>query len=416
MKSNEAKKVNYLLIGHIETRFGDPITSISLNSRYCIIGTMFGKLILYTIKIKEATIILEHSEEEILNINFSSNNNSNSHDFYCCVGDKSILKYSIRQNLLNKNNQTVTLIATINNYSDECLHVKVCDNALVFCTKEIYFMVAIEQLKKKPMVLNTTDSSYIIKNVETMEIIEKGFIKTTNYIVPFDFDGKYFILLQFFTVTERMLCSFNVITLKTWKHLLREDFGVLNYCKFINDNKVFIVRKFNLCEIRIMDDNFTITHSFQNIGDKVIGLDFFYKITKSVNKSTNVLDLNKKKDKDDISETETKKLYYNNNLSGEDNLNSSFGDKNNILYNSENIRANTDINFILLDVDGNVNFYNVDKGIKNLFNVNKVNEIDKSIREKGLFSLNYPYIIKYYHPFLAMSTDDGCYIFQIINI
>ena len=416
MKSNEVKKVNYLLIGHIETRFGDPITSISLNSRYCIIGTMFGKLILYTIKIKEATIILEHSEEEILNINFSSNNNSNSHDFYCCVGDKSILKYSIRQNLLNKNNQTVTLIATINNYSDECLHVKVCDNALVFCTKEIYFMVAIEQLKKKPMVLNTTDSSYIIKNVETMEIIEKGFIKTTNYIVPFDFDGKYFILLQFFTVTERMLCSFNVITLKTWKHLLREDFGVLNYCKFINDNKVFIVRKFNLCEIRIMDDNFTITHSFQNIGDKVIGLDFFYKITKSVNKSTNVLDLNKKKDKDDISETETKKLYYNNNLSGEDNLNSSFGDKNNILYNSENIRANTDINFILLDVDGNVNFYNVDKGIKNLFNVNKVNEIDKSIREKGLFSLNYPYMIKYYHPFLAISTDDGCYIFQLINI
>lgn len=416
MKSNEAKKVNYLLIGHIETRFGDPITSISLNSRYCIIGTMFGKLILYTIKIKEATIILEHSEEEILNINFSSNNNSNSHDFYCCVGDKSILKYSIRQNLLNKNNQTVTLIATINNYSDECLHVKVCDNALVFCTKEIYFMVAIEQLKKKPMVLNTTDSSYIIKNVETMETIEKGFIKTTNYIVPFDFDGKYFILLQFFTVTERMLCSFNVITLKTWKHLLREDFGVLNYCKFINDNKVFIVRKFNLCEIRIMDDNFTITHSFQNIGDKVIGLDFFYKITKSVNKSTNVLDLNKKKDKDDISETETKKLYYNNNLSGEDNLNSSFGDKNNILYNSENIRANTDINFILLDVDGNVNFYNADKGIKNLFNVNKVNEIDKSIREKGLFSLNYPYMIKYYHPFLAISTDDGCYIFQLINI
>ena len=416
MKSNEAKKVNYLLIGHIETRFGDPITSISLNSRYCIIGTMFGKLILYTIKIKEATIILEHSEEEILNINFSSNNNSNSHDFYCCVGDKSILKYSIRQNLLNKNNQTVTLIATINNYSDECLHVKVCDNALVFCTKEIYFMVAIEQLKKKPMVLNTTDSSYIIKNVETMETIEKGFIKTTNYIVPFDFDGKYFILLQFFTVTERMLCSFNVITLKTWKHLLREDFGVLNYCKFINDNKVFIVRKFNLCEIRIMDDNFTITHSFQNIGDKVIGLDFFYKITKSVNKSTNVLDLKKKKDKDDISETETKKLYYNNNLSGEDNLNSSFGDKNNILYNSENIRANTDINFILLDVDGNVNFYNVDKGIKNLFNVNKVNEIDKSIREKGLFSLNYPYMIKYYHPFLAISTDDGCYIFQLINI
>jgi len=73
--------------------------------------------------------------------------------------------------------------------------VKDCDNAIVYMTKEIYFMVAIEQIKKKPMILNTTDSSYVVKNVENMDVIEKGYIKTTNYIVPFDFDGKYFILL-----------------------------------------------------------------------------------------------------------------------------------------------------------------------------------------------------------------------------
>ncbi len=51
-----------------------------------------------------------------------------------------------------------------------------------------------------------------------------------------------------------------------------------------------------------------------------------------------------------------------------------------------------------------------------LFNVNKVPEIDKSVREKGLFSLNYPYMIKFYHPYLAISTDNGCYIFQLISI
>ena len=282
MKLNEEKKVNYILIGYIETRFGDPISSININSNFCIIGTMMGKLILYNINKRQSMMLIENSEEEILNINFSSNNNNYSNDFYCCIGDKSILKYSIKPYLLNNNYPIVTLTSTINNYTDESSHLKDCDNAIVYCCKEIYFMVAIEQLKKKPMILNTTDSNYIVKNIENMETIEKGMIKTTNYIVPFDFNGKYFILLQFFTVTERMLCSFNVFTMKAWKHLLKQEFGLLNYCKFINDNKLFIVRKFNICEIRIMDDNFTLTETFNHLGDRVIGLDFFYKIIKSI--------------------------------------------------------------------------------------------------------------------------------------
>ena len=413
MKLNEEKKVNYILIGYIETRFGDPISSININSNFCIIGTMMGKLILYNINKRQSMMLIENSEEEILNINFSSNNNNYSNDFYCCIGDKSILKYSIKPYLLNNNYPIVTLTSTINNYTDESSHVKDCDNAIVYCCKEIYFMVAIEQLKKKPMILNTTDSNYIVKNIENMETIEKGMIKTTNYIVPFDFNGKYFILLQFFTVTERMLCSFNVFTMKAWKYLLRQEFGLLNYCKFINDNKLFIVRKFNICEIRIMDDNFTLTETFNHLGDRVIGLDFFYKITKSV-KNSKIIELNKKNNRDEISETETKKFFNNNNLNSEENSINNY--KNNIFNNSENIKANTNINIILLDIDGNVNYYNNKKEMICLFNVNKVPEIDKSVREKGLFSLNYPYMIKFYHPYLAISTDNGCYIFQLISI
>ena len=375
-----------------------------------------GKLILYNINKRQSMMLIENSEEEILNINFSSNNNNYSNDFYCCIGDKSILKYSIKPYLLNNNYPIVTLTSTINNYTDESSHLKDCDNAIVYCCKEIYFMVAIEQLKKKPMILNTTDSNYIVKNIENMETIEKGMIKTTNYIVPFDFNGKYFILLQFFTVTERMLCSFNVFTMKAWKYLLRQEFGLLNYCKFINDNKLFIVRKFNICEIRIMDDNFTLTETFNHLGDRVIGLDFFYKITKSIKnvKNSKIIELNKKKDRDEISETETKKFFNNNNLNSEENSISNY--KNNIFNNSENIKANTNINIILLDIDGNVNYYNNQKEMICLFNVNKVPEIDKSVREKGLFSLNYPYMIKFYHPYLAISTDNGCYIFQLISI
>ena len=201
-----------------------------------------------------------------------------------------------------------------------------------------------------------------------------------------------------------------------------------------------------------MDNNFSVTHSFYHIGDQVISCDFFYKIIRKAKKTRPLMvkkdgkidiykfhkidikksnsDNNKKNA--EISETETKKNNIANNseenfknnqfndLNFENESNNSFknindydenNDKNKFIT-SGNIMANSLINIFLLDIDGNVNFYN-ENGIKTLFNVNKVKEIDKITRERGLFSLNYSYIIKYSHPYLAISTDNGCYIFQL---
>ena len=446
MENIEKNKISYKLIAHIETRFGDPISSININSNYCVIGTMLGRLILFNIKSNKLTLLLDGSDEEILNINFATNNNRESNDFYCCIGDSKILKYSIKQNLLDNNEPIVRLVSTIKNYSEEYLHVKDCDNAIVYLTKEIFFMVAIEQIKKKPMILNTTESNYLVKSIESHEIIESGTIRTTNYIVPFDFDGKYFVLLQFFTNVERMLFSFNVFTQKTWKHLLKETFGILNYCKLINDNKLFIVRNLNQCEFRKMDDNFSITDSFKNIGDQVISCNLFYNIKRESKKpkplivkkegEINVYKYHKeniKKSNSDnnkeISDTVTKKnnnmnnsqenfkniqsndLCYENESNIEENGSYKMNEEDK-LVKTGNIKANSLLNIFLLDIDGNINYYN-EKELKTIFNINNVKEIDKIIRERGLFSLNYSYIIKYYHPYLAISTDNGCYIFLL---
>ena len=83
--------------------------------------------------------------------------------------------------------------------------------------------------------------------------------------------------------------------------------------------------------------------------------------------------------------------------------------------NISNIKANSLLNIFLVDIDGNINYYN-DIGIKTLFNINKIKEIDKGARERGLFSLNYSYIIKYSHPYLTIFTDNGCYLFQLKHI
>ena len=474
MENIEKNLFTYILIDFIETRFGDPISSLNINSNFCIIGTMLGRLILFNINTHKKTILLDGSDEEIININFSTNNNRSSNDFYCCVGDSSILKYSIKPNLMNNNNPMASQTSNIKNYPEEFMHVKDCDNAIVYMTKEIFFMIAIEQIKKKPMILNTTESNYIVKNIESQEIIEKGILRTTNYIVPFDFDGKYFVYLQFFTNVERMLCSYNVYSQKTWKHLLKLDFGILNYCKLINDNKLFIVRNLNQCEFRIMDDNFSITHTFAHNGDQVVSIDLYYKIIRKAKKEKikslieqkdgkiNIYKLHKedikksntdnkfKKNRnnkkiDNTSETETKKNNKNNyeknseNIKNENLSNDLFYEKeiddgnnksinshnneednedNNKLKKEENIsniKANSLLNIFLVDIDGNINYYN-ENGIKTLFNINKIKEIDKASRERGLFSLNYSYIIKYSHPYLAISTDNGCYIFQLKHI
>ena len=457
MESFGKNKMSYIFIAHIETRFGDPITSININSNFCIIGTMLGRLLLFNINTYKITTLLDGSDEEILNINFSSYNNRMSNDFYCCIGDSSILKYSIKPNLLDNNNPIASLTSTLKNYEEEFMHVKDCDNAIVFMTKEIFFMAAIEQIKKKPMILNTTNSKYLVKNVESQEIIEEGVITTTNYIVPFDFDGKYFVLLQFLSNAERMICSFNVFTQKIWKHLLMKNFGVINYCKLIKDNKLFMVRNLNQCEFRNMDDNFSVTHNFVHKGDQVIAIDLFYKIIRKVRKAKPLMvkkegriDIYKyhKEDmkktisdnnkKDEHSETETKKnnnlnnsqenfknnqvLYYENYSNiGENcsrnNIKEEYEENNDSkkFVNSGNVMANSLLNIFLLDIDGNINYFN-ENGIKTFFNLNNVNEIEKIVRDRGLFSLNYSYIIKYSHPYLAISTDNGCYIFQLKHI
>ena len=65
-------------------------------------------------------------------------------------------------------------------------------------------------------------------------------------------------------------------------------------------------------------------------------------------------------------------------------------------------------NFILLDIEGNINIFK-NGSIQTLFNINDIN-IDKQYLKKGLFSLGYKYHIKYYKGLFAISSDFGVYL------
>jgi hypothetical protein len=79
---------------------------------------------------------------------------------------------------------------------------------------------------------------------------EEMAITMTNYSVPFDYDGRKFLWVEFLSEKERNLCVYYFDTKGTFKHKLHKEFGHISHCKFIGGNKIVLVRLQNIVEIR----------------------------------------------------------------------------------------------------------------------------------------------------------------------
>ena len=96
-----------------------------------------------------------------------------------------------------------------------------------------------------------------------------------------DFDGKRYLWVEFHSSTERSVCVENIPKIspndKTFKYKLDNNIiGHISHAKLLKDNKIFIVHSLNKCEIRNLDDTFSLVESFKHIGEEVYGVDVFY--------------------------------------------------------------------------------------------------------------------------------------------
>ena len=66
----------------------------------------------------------------------------------------------------------------------------------------------------------------------------------------------------------------------------------------------------------------------------------------------------------------------------------------------------------MLDIDGNVNFFENDKIIKK-FNLYDIKEINKEQKKKQFFSMGYAYYLKFNKNFICITSDHGCYVIKI---
>ncbi len=395
------------LVRLLDIRFADPISALSLIDNYVIFGTMMGNITLYSIKDNKIYILSELSSENIVDISYSPNDKFVN----VAIGDEEVIKYQIDFNT----NSKYPLSTKVKNYSTETEHSKYCENAFIMLSYNIFFRVQLTQPEEGNVTITNIDSEFEIRDLNSNDCIS-GTLPMTNYSVPLDFDSEKFAWVEFLSDKERNLCVANLGNKleKPIKLLLQKSFGHISHFKFLPGNKFILVRNLYICEIRNIDEHFTLLKSFRHFGDEVYAIDVIYlSEIKNNNNYSNENEYNSK-------ENNKGDVYLNINERNNENQIEKPKKENIINKGTTNAISNTftnnknseDFIIIFLDIDGGINLYENGK-IYQFFNLYDIKDIKQEEKNKKFFSMGYSYYIRYNLNYFAISSDHGCYILKI---
>ena len=418
---------DYECIKFLEIRFADPISSLKLVNNYVVTGTMMGRVNLYNIYDGKTYRLSELNSENISDISY----NEKEQLFYVGIGDEEIRGYDINTLSENSNNEK----RSIQVHESDLQHTNKCENAFVLLSPESFFRVQLAQIDEGTLNIVIMESEYDFKYFDETKnpVINenfKNYLPTTNYIVPFDFDGKRFLWVEFLSSTQRNICVSQIplpITEKPYKIGLDKSIGHICQAKLLDNYRVFIVHTLNKCEIRALDNNFTLIHKFEHIGEEVLGVDIYYDMEsekiKNPNEENVILHTNLKHEKNVERIKKNDDINTNRVLETSDNGRKKEKEKENgddqYLYIKQNQKKDKEIDLkyiciITLDIDGNVNiFQNLKEETE--FNLYNLKGISQDHKDKHLFSMGYAYYIKSNLNYFCISSDHGCYIIKSNN-
>ena len=437
-----SKNDGYVVIKFLEIRFADPISSLKLiNNNYVVTGTMMGRVNLYNIIENKVINLCELNSENISDIAY----NEKEKNIYIGVGDEEIKVFSLKQ----LSTDTIPENNSISVYDSDLIHTNNCENAFILLSPESLFRIQLPQIDEGTLKIATLESQYEIKYFNELEDYNKSehiknALPTTNYTVPFDFDGKRFLWVEFLSSTQRNICVANIPLLSTdkpYKCDLNKTIGHICQAKLLPNNRIFFVHTLNKCEIRALDEKFSLLEQFEHIGEEVLGVDIFINEEKEVEKNINVNGLgaddiifhknkiinknsinNVEEDKKVIKKNKEDEINTNRILETSDNANKNKNERdeesgNNVyLYIKQNVKKEKiididDICITTLDIDGNVNLFK-NKKEKTLFNLYNIKSICKDHKDKQFFSMGYAYYIKSNLNYFCVSSDHGCYVIK----
>ena len=429
----------YVFFDYLDIIIGDPISSVCLSEKYVIIGTMMGRIKLFSLKTHNIICIGSTNLEHVSGISFNEENNL----LFASIGDDQLLKYEINDNLDNNLSPSNKMDMYDNNFD----HNYNCDNSYVLMAKNsllkvVTFPHELEDIVKTDVYFKYTIIYFGSQNFDNSSKYN-GKIKSTNFFVPLDFDGNNFCWVEYLNdKKDRNLCvqfinKDEIIDKINFKFKVDESYGHISHAKLLDVNKILIIRDLNKCEIRKINQNFDLLESFTHIGNEVYAVDIYFQESHTFcedidNKNT---DIRKKaldsyvfnNDHiytvlDDEKVIDVNKGYlkkYNLERNGHykvSNSNEFKTDSLNLLKNmSKKIKSSGDaLTIITLDIDGNVNKYE-NKKEETLFNLYNLKRINQDHKDKKFFDMGYIYCIKTDLNYFCIATDHGCFIIKRIN-
>jgi len=265
------------------------------------------------------------------------------------VGDQKIVTVE-----KNDNDYNNPVIKENSNYRDEAEHYKKCDNMFSMLGGSYLFSIELNIPREEEKKVEERLCTWTIQNIEKKTSFGDK-INISNFWVPFEFDGYYLIYIDFLNDMKRRLNIFSfyhkkfALQLNLWE-IEGEFIGHISHLKKLSGEKIFLVHEYKICQIR--DFKFKLIKEFIHKGNEIIACDISY---------------NDKKE----------------------------------------------LEIIILDLNCSVYIYNEkDNYEQYLFNLEKLNTINKSIKEQKFFSMGYPYFIKMYNRYFAVTTDQGCFLLK----
>ena len=367
---------NLFLIETFLLRYSDPVNSIALSDKHLLFGSMMGKVILFNIKKSQLFKLYDLSNENIVGCSLENSiNGKNTH--FIAIGDESVVSIQEKSNDVETN--------TIDNYVQKSIHTDHCNNCFPLMDKNKLLLLNLNppsNFKEEISIKETSFSLFTYEEEDkNHDLTLEGKIKLCNYCVPFDFKNNLFLFLEHRQNNNRAIClckfcednNESQIGNKTEISMIAKNFGHISFMKLINSNYLLLVRNYNKVEVyNIKNNQFNLMSSYINRDGEINAIDFC-----------------------DVSE----------NVDDE---------------NNEDIQ----INIILLDIEQNIIELNY-KGsqtnnkskmeINFKINMNSVKEINQELKDKGLFALDFPYFIKNSPNYVAVTTDQACFLFRKEN-
>ena len=326
---------------------------MDLTDKELLYGTMLGTAACYLIPQKKLITLSDTQEEHISGVKiFEKEENNKNSKYIVCIGDDKILIF----NGISENYNEIPKYEEINNYSTENDHFRKCENCFTMLKNNYLIRTFIgASIDKKES--KTSQTEYNIKSIENLNSPEiNGTIEMSDYVVPFDFDGEKYAFVDFLEEKKRI---FEIYDIKSNNSLIKfeiekykEKIGHISLLKLLKNEKIFIVRDYNKCEIR--DINFNFLRGFNLAGNEILAFD--------------------------------------------------------VLYEDENNEET--LNIFVLDINCNVIKYNYKRNkMEYLINLENI-DIDQVIKDQKFFSMGYPYYIKVSKQYMAISSDYGCILLQ----